>query len=66
MTEEQVINYWNKHEWFTVGICYRHDDELRTSYFRAKSVQQAITRFNEVTNDPILNVWLFDDEDVNE
>lgn len=64
MTEQQVINYWDNHKWFSVGICFRHEDELRTAYFRAESVQQAIKQFDKVTNDPILNVWLFDDEDV--
>lgn len=64
MNDQQIINYWNNHKWFTVGICYRHINELRTAYFRANSIQQAIIRFNEVSNEPILKVWLFDEGDI--
>ena len=64
MTEQQLINYKRNRVWFNVGICYFHDSQLRTAYYRAKTVDDAIKHFREQTDDEIFNVWLFDEEDV--
>lgn len=66
MTVQQAIDYKRKRNSFNVGICYFHDSELRTAYYRAKTVEEAIEHFRKDTNDEILNVWLFDEGDIEE
>ena len=61
---QQLIDYKNKKTWFNVGFNYFHDSEIRTTFIRAKTVDDAINRFRELTDDEILNVWLFDWEDI--
>lgn len=64
--ERDFIDYKNRKKWFSTGISYFHDDEIRTTYFRTKTVEDAIKLFRERTDDEILSVWLFDAEDVEE
>lgn len=67
MTEQQAIDYKNKKTWFCIGLQYFHENSVRTAYFRGRRVQDAIRRFEELSQDPadmIFNVWLFDDEDL--
>ena len=53
-----ISNFINNRAYFNVGITYLHDKDIRTAYFRAKTVQEAINRYNEICTDPIIEVLL--------
>lgn len=64
MTIEEMLSYKNKRTWFNVGFSYFHGSELRESYIRAKSIDDALACFRTLTNDEIFNIWLFDEGDI--
>lgn len=66
ITEQDVIDYMNSRTWFNVGIQYKHDNEFRDTFVRAQTIQDAIKRFEEMSDDPIIDVFLFDQDTVEE
>lgn len=72
MTVEQIRDYLDRKKYHDVEVVYLHKDtpELRTAFFRGCKIDDAVTRFNEITDpeeDTILTVCLdtrlYDDEE---
>lgn len=63
MTVEQIRDYLDRKKVHDVEVIYLHKEtpELRTAYFRGYTVDDAVNRFNEITDpeeDIILMVCL--------
>ena len=64
MITEEILEYAKHKKWFNAGITHIHNNELRTAYFRVQTLEDAIKRFTEVSNEKIIQAFLFDTEDV--
>lgn len=63
---QDILEYAKHKKWFNAGITYLHENEVRTSYFRAQVIEDAIKQFKKVSDDKIIQAFLFDAEDVTE
>lgn len=61
MTGKEIKQLLEAKKYHDVRVVYLHDQNVRTAYFRAKSVEEAVRSFGRVSCDPILQVVMFDE-----
>lgn len=63
MTVDEIKEYLDRKRWHSIEVQYLHKSapEVRTAYFRGETVDDAVRRFNDMTDpgeDIILTVCL--------